>query len=156
MYFITEKESETGKKFQEVLKKKDRAFEERVEFCNKYGFSQFRKAYWSAWGGISSCINFDEKVNTKLWKTADHRGEYMPKLNSKEGKAIDKEIQELTVVSRKELNSCIGFTSAIQHSIGFSAGSDKYFGFSVGEKWKVTPPEDCEEVTTTKYNSIFK
>ena len=154
MYYITKKDSETGKKFQEIAKKRDIAHNEASALAEKYNIKQWRGAYWQVFGGMSSCI-FEEKPDTKLWGKGAVDGEYFPKQNSKAGKAIYKEIDDLTCVERHELNACIGFEGGLS-TIGFSDRNKEYFGFEFDEEWKLEMPKDCEEVLTTRYNELFK
>lgn len=156
MYFITKKTSETGKKFQKISEQRKVAFNAQKELANKYGFNTWRSAYWVVFGGMSSCFNFKETPNPKIWGKGSQNGEYYPKKNSKEGKAIWQEIQDLPNVGIDELNMCIGFDGAPFKTIGYAENNKEYFGFIVDEKWKVKIPKDCEEVTTSKYNGLFK
>ena len=34
--------------------------------------------------------------------------------------------------------------------------NDEYYGFIVGENWDFKIPEDCEEITVSEYNKLFK
>ncbi len=155
MYFITPKKSKTGQKFQKIYDKRDICFDAQEAFSNKYKFKTWRHAYNVAFGGMCSCADFEETPNPKIWGKGAVDGEYFPKKNSNEGKAILNEIRDLPTVSQDELNMCIGFDGAPFKTIGFCWFSDEYFGFSVGEKWHVKIPDDCEEVTTTKYRETF-
>lgn len=154
MYFITNKNSETGKKFQEVMEQNEIAFNAQKEMSIKYGFHSWRGSYKSVWGGIGSC-EFKETPNSKIWGKGMVDGEFYPKKNSKIGKAICDEFEKLPFVSNSKLNSCVGFKSVFS-CIGFNGKNDEFFGFILREKWNVTVPEDCEEVTSKKYHEIFK
>lgn len=156
MFFITKKESETGKKFAEILKKKEVAEKEQIELSEKYGFKTYRAAYFSVWGGFSSCLDFKEAPDKKLWGKGAKPNEYFPKKNSKVGKAIVQEFEDMTYVTTRELNSCIGYTEMTFNKIGFAFGNDEYFGFITSKEWGVKIPNDCEEVTETKYDKLFR
>jgi hypothetical protein len=156
MYFITEKTSETGKKFQAISEQKKIAIKAQKELANKYNFSSYRKAYWCVFGGMSSCLNFSETPDSKIWKKNISTSEYYPKKSTKEGKLIWQEIQDLPVVDIEDLNMCVGFDGAPFNTIGFADNNKKYFGFEVDIKWGVKIPKDCEEVLESKYNSLFK
>ena len=104
---------------------------------------------------MSSCL-FKNEPDTKIWKKNGGKGEYMPKRNTKVGKAISKELNELTAVSIKDLNMCIDFDGAPFKTIGFACNNDKYFGFVVDEEWNVKIPEDCVEVLTSRYRKLFE
>ena len=155
MYYITEKTSETGLKFKAISDKRKISQDEAKEFAKKYGFSQYRGGYWQVFGGISSCLDFKETPDKKIWGKGAEKGEFMPKKNTKAGKAISKEINDLTTVTIDDLNQCIGFDGAPFKTIGFAEKNDKYFGFVIDEDWKIEVPKDCEEVLTSSYREMF-
>jgi hypothetical protein len=132
-------------------------FKAQKALGNKYGFNKWRSGFWCVSGGISSCLEFNDIPDKKIWKEI-RLGEYLPKLTNKSGKLIEKEMIELPTVSIRELNMCIGFNSSIEFTIGFSRHNEIYFGFIIGDDWKVdiTIPTDCEEITYTNYNKLFK
>lgn len=152
MYFITEKKSETGKKFKIVLDKKDDVYKKQKQIANEIGFHQWRHGYWTVFGGFS-CLMFKENQNDKIWKKQEDG--WMPKLNTKEGKEIQAKLDACPKVGIEELNKCVGFDGAPFNTIGFDWSNKKYFGFTVNEKWKVKIPKDCREVTTTEYRKLF-
>ena len=156
MYYITEKTSKTGLKFQAISDKRKIAQDEAIAFSKKYGFTQYRSGYWQVFGGISSCLNFKETPDKKIWGKGAGKGEFMPKKNSKVGKLINKELNDLTTVTIDDLNKCIGFDGAPFKTIGFAENNDKYFGFAIGEDWKIEVPKDCEEVLASNYRKIFE
>ena len=157
MYFITKKESETGKKFQKIAEKLEVCFENQKALAEKYGFTSWRGEYWVAAGGISSVI-FPQgtTVDTKVWKEV-RNGEYMPRLNIKQGKSIQYDFDQAVTISKKELNACIGWKEGFSEHIGFSKANNEYFGFIIEEDWTDVPiPSDCTEITTSKYRELFK
>lgn len=155
MYFITDRNSETGKKFEVLAEKMENAKKLAWEFAEKYGFKALRMDRFSAVGGISSLADPETVPDPKIWKGGEVRGEFMPRLTSKEGKLINKEIQELPTIGRTEPNECVGFDGSLFRGIGFQQTNEKYFGFSLSDDWVFTPPEDCEEVTITRYKELF-
>jgi len=162
MKFILIKESETGRKLQEVIDRKNEAFDAAKNLSEKYGAVSWRPGYFTISSGVSSLI-FEEEPDGKFWKRINHdQGgfEYMPKLNIKEGKSIQKEIDGLPVVSWKDLNSVVGWdgyhTGFKYTHIGFNVDNDEHFGIQVGDSWGIDMPKDCEEVTTKVYNEMFK
>lgn len=158
MYFKTKISSETGEKFTKLIAKKEIAISAQKEVANKYGFESYRGAFWQVWGGFSSCMDFNEEPDPKLWKIIKHRRrtEYFPKKNSKEAKAIWREINEVPCVSILDLNECIGLVGDPFKSIGFSYNNSEYFGFTVGDSWGVEVPDDCEEILSSEYDELFK
>jgi len=59
-------------------------------------------------------------------------------------------------VTIDELNQCVGFDGAPFKTIGFAGNNDSLFGFVVRDDWGFIKPDDCEEVTNSKYNELFK
>lgn len=154
MYFITKKDSETGKKFQKIVDKFDICFEKQKELAEKYGFTSWRGERWVIAGGISSVVfPKDTTIDAKLWKQVKGKDEYMPRMNTKQGKAVQADFDLAVTVSKSELNACIGWDEAFSN-IGFDE-NDKYFGFCVSEDCGVIIPKDCEEITTTAYRELF-
>lgn len=154
MYYITKVTSETGKKFKVFSEKLQKVHDAQRKLAKAIGFEYWRGCYWLAAGGFSSLI-FKSPPDPKIYKKVNGT-EWMPKMSSKEGKAIQAKLDSAPTVEIKELNNCIGFNGAPFKKIGFNNDNKGYFGFVVREEWNVKVPEDCEEVTTSKFNSLFK
>ena len=157
MYFITEKNSETGKNFQKIADKLDVCFENQKALAEKYGFTSWRGAYWVVAGGISS-VMFPKgtTIDIKVWKEVK-KGEYMPRLNPKQGKAIQADLEQAITISKAELNACIGWDEGFSKHIGFCKANNEYFGFTIDDDWTdIIIPNDCTEITATKYRELFK
>ena len=157
MYFITPKNSETSKKFQKIADKLDVCFENQKALAEKYGFAAWRGEYWVAAGGISSVV-FPEgtTVDTKVWREVRY-DEYMPRLNTKQGKAIQADFDQALTISKAELNACIGWKEGFSEHIGFCKNNNEYFGFIIeNDLTDIVIPNDCTEVTTSKYKELFK
>jgi len=156
MHYITKKDSETGKKFQAIVDKRSKGLCEVERLSVKYGFEQWRGGGGSVlFGGISSCCDFKEKPDPKVWGKGAGRDEYMPKGNTKAGKAILAEFKELTHVFVSDLNGCVGSDATFSH-IGFSFNCDDHFGFVTNKGTDGNVPADCEEVLESKYIEMFK
>lgn len=158
MYFITKKESETGKKFQKIIDKLDVCHKDQKALADKYGFTSWRSAHWEAAGGIYT-VKFPEgtTVDTKLWKQVKGKDEYMPRMNTKQGKAVQADFNQSTVITKAELNACIGWDESFFKCIGFDWNNDEYFCFKIDDDWTDVPiPSDCTEITTSKYKELFK
>lgn len=155
MKYITLKTSETGKKFIDCFEEMKEAAKQARELAISLGAEKWRGYPGVASGGISSLI-FDTVPDKKIWKNVyGSSNEWMPNLNTKEGKRIYSLIQNLPLVSRHKLNQCIGFDGQFTKNIGYEVGRGKYVGFIVDEEWDVQVPDDCEEVTTTRYNVLL-
>lgn len=158
LYYKTQKDSETGKRFTEIDERGDICHEALKAFLDKYGFQKYRPSRISHVGGISSCVNPLNPLDPKLWKNSGYGpNEWMPKLNTKEGKAIMAEINGLPIVDIDELNEVVGYEgNGFKSShIGFSSENKTYYGFILSDKWKVTPPSDCVEITPSEYKKLF-
>lgn len=159
-YFKTPQDSETGKKFTEIEKRGDVCHEALKAFLEKYGFQQYRPSRISHVGGISSCKDPINPIDSKLWKSSGYGfNEWMPKLNCKAGVAIMAEIKALPIVDIDELNAVVGYEGSTFKSahIGFSGGEvcKTHFGFVLADEWNVIPPSDCEEITASDYKKHF-
>ena len=158
MYFITEKNGKTGKKFQKIADKLDVCFENQKALAEKYGFTSWRGERWVVAGGISSVI-FPKgtTIDTKVWKQIKGKDEYMPRLNIKQGKAIQADFDQAITVTKAELNACIGWNEGFSKHIGFCKANNEYFGFTIDDDWTdIIIPNDCTEITATKYRELFK
>lgn len=80
----------------------------------------------------------------------------MPKRNSKIGKEIKQKLDSCIEVTIEELNRCIDFDGAPFNIIGFARNNKKYFGFTVLKEWNIKIPSDCNEITQTEYDKLFK
>ena len=157
MYFITKKDSETGKKFQKIIDKLDVCHKDQKALADKYGFTSWRRSSWEAAGGISS-VTFHKSatIDPKLWKLVKGKNEYSPRLNTKEGKALQAEFKQATVITKGELNACIGWGEDFIHSIGLDLNNDESFCFYIEEDWTDVPiPAECKEITNSKYKKLF-
>lgn len=152
MYYITPRNSKTGKKLEEILKRADECFEAQKAVSKKYGFGQWRPSRWAVYGGLSTAV-FKSEPDLKIWKAVNANGEYSPRENTKLGKEIKKEFDALPTVETHELNMCIGWDESFSH-FGLNK-NDTHFGISVNEEWEINMPKDCKEVTATEYKKIF-
>lgn len=155
IYFKTLRTSETGLKFQEIEKREEECRNAVIALSDELGFESWRPVYWSAYGGVSACI-FPDGVtpDLKIWKKVNG-DEYMPRLNCKDGKELNKKFEALPRVSIDELNMCIGFGGAPFKTIGFASNNETHIGFIVGANWGCKIPNDCTEVTYTEYQTLF-
>ena len=162
MYYITKKDSETGKKFALIVEKIKKANSAALEIVKELGADAHRPSNspWISHGGISSFVFYHEPENKSIWKIIG-KNEYFISKKTKEGTALLRRIKILPIVEIDELNKCIGMeTMSDSHwrSIGFHADDDekiKFFGFKLKEEWKINVPADCTEVTTKNFNKIF-
>ena len=165
MYYITKKDSATGKKFAKIFKKIEHANAEAMKIVNELGATKYRPNGnpFIAHGGIYSIVLDTPPNNTSILirLLGDLENEYVPNTRTKKGKLLKQRMRNLPIVEIDEINQCIGIetidnTSGKFRSIGF-AFNDKcqYYGFSVKEEWNIKVPNDCEEVTTKSYINLF-
>ena len=152
MYFITKKDSVTGKKFAAISEKRKQCHKAQKELALRYGFNQWWQAYGVVFGGISGCL-FDKEPDTKIWKYVKYLKGWMPKIGTSEGKKIMKEFNNLPHIANEELNACIGWDEDCS-TIGYAKNKSLY-GFVGFDDWKIDVPDDCEEVTISKYKELF-
>ena len=154
MKYITKRDSETGKKFAEYEAKRQEAFKaSRNLVFTEIGASEFREASSFSTGGISALIFGSDFEIPKHFKETK-KGEYMPRVSTKEGRELQKKIEALPTVSNYDLNMCIGFKDKGFRTIGYDPRHKEYFIFSVLEKWNLKIPDDCEEITVTRYKEL--
>ena len=157
-YFVTKKDSETGKKFSAIHEKRSIIIKQIEELRQKYGFTKTYINGWNAFGGIES-VCFDNPPDMKLWKKSVSKDPigYSPRLNSKEGQEIKKDLSKVDGISREDLNDCVDTKLGCLYGIGFSFDKNTdYFGFMINHDWNVNIPVDCEEVTASKYMELTK
>lgn len=154
MFFITKKDSDTGKKFTAYQEKAKECLAAVDELKKELGFSSYRGAYWSLAGGVSA-VCFKTFPDKKIWKNVNGvHNEWMPRLKSKEGKELQAKFDNLPRLQYEDLNACVGVDDPISH-LGFTL-NDEYFGIEISDSWYFfNKPEDCEEVTFTKYDELF-
>ena len=157
MYYITRKNSETGKKMQELLDKASAIRKQISEYLKLLGANPNQwvcsDKYFFNTGVIA--VVFDKEPDLKIWKEFKKiPNSYQPRMTSYEGKKIQSKFQSIGVIDRVDLNEVVGFGQVFQH-VGFDLGSKDYFCFMLREEWQHTMPEDCEEITYTKYLELF-
>ena len=151
MKFKTLRTSETGKKFQAIVEKKEKAYDEAKSLADEIGFEQWRADRWAIFGGIEFVDFANQTPDPRIWKNTEFGAK--PRRNTKAGKAMHERLEALTKVSRRELNMCVGYKSHFGN-IGFSYSNPDYFLFDVSERWELEVPADCEEITVSEYNKL--
>jgi len=160
MFFITKKDSETGKKFAEMLEKVKECRDAQKAMSEKYGFEEYTDD-WDGVGRIGWVRGFKNNVyDSKIWKiSAPKHGGYAPRMKTKEGRAVAQEFSEMPFIRNSEINKITNPTLPPWTRIGVRVGND-YYGFKTFEyeltapEWKA--PADCEEVLESKFKELFK
>lgn len=163
MRYITPIKSETGKKFHELknkIKEVQKAADKEALIFGTDNYYEFR---WAICGGIEAIILQNGTLpdgtlpqGLRLTKDYTEKNAYVPNLRTKEGKEIKKRWESLPNVTKDELNSIVNHKEKVFSNIGYNFNSDEFVGFIVDEKWNVKVPDDCEEITTTRWNELFK
>ena len=157
MYYITRKNSETGKKMQELLDKASAIRKEISEYLKLLGANP--KSWVSSdkyfFNTVVRAVLFESEPDMKIWKVfKNFPNSYQPRITTYEGKKIQSKFQSIGVIDRVDLNRIVGFGQVFQH-VGFDLGSKDYFCFMLREDWRHTMPEDCEEITYKRYLELF-
>ena len=158
MYYITRKNSETGKKMQELLDKASAIRKEISEYLKLVGANpnQWVSSDKYLFNTGVMAVFFDKEPDLKIWKEFKKiPNSYQPRMTSYEGKKIQAKFDSIEAIDRVDLNRIVGFGQVFQH-VGFDLGSKDYFCFMLREEWKHTMPEDCEEITYKRYLELFK
>lgn len=152
IYYVTKIDSPVGKRMKAIHDKMTECFRFQKALAKEFGFYQWSRSDFHAYDCITS-VFFKNDPDIKLWKKVGE-GEWMPRLNLKAGKEIQKKFDAQPIVTRRELNECIGYKDKFVRRIGFAI-SKTHAGFIVGDDWKVKIPKECKEVTFTQYKKIF-
>ena len=157
MYYITRKNSETGKKMQELLDKASAIRKEISEYLELIGAksNQWVSSNNYFFNTVVRAVLFETEPDMKIWKEFKKiPNSYQPRMTSYEGKKIQAKFDSIEAIDRVDLNRIVGFGQVFQH-VGFDLGSKDYFCFMLREEWQHTMPEDCEEITYKRYLELF-
>ena len=158
MHYITKVDSETGLKFMALKAKISQVNKASIKCAKEFNTEVICSNRWAIAGGIEGLylINGTDDKRLRLDKKFNHDNIFVPNLKNKGGKEIKKAWSELPIVSKEELNSIVNYNERHFSSIGYNFNNKEYVAFDVEEKWKIKVPNDCEEITTTKYKEMFK
>ena len=157
MYYITRKNSETGKKMQELLDKASAIRKEISEYLKLLGANP------NQWGSSDRYMLqthfysalFDETPDMKIWKECKELpGTYQPRRMNYEGKKIALKFESIEPIERDAINEIIGYGQVFRYA-GYDINNPDYFCFKIEESWNHTMPEDCEEITYKRYLELF-
>lgn len=157
MYYITPKNSETGKKMQALIDKAKKIRTEISDYLKVIGAKHYQ---WVTSDNylLNTKINaalFDKEPDMKIWKVfKQFPNAYQPRLTTYEGKKIQAMFDSVESIDRVDLNRIVDFGQVFQR-IGVDLNSEEYFCFMIREEWNHTMPADCEEITYAKYLELF-
>lgn len=153
MFYITKKDTETGKKLLAVEARVQEAFQAQKAMGEKYGFAQCANLFGAVAGGISFVV-FDKEPDKKIWKKY-HTGHMLRSV--KAAQPIWEEFKSMPVVEKQDLNKAVGYGEKYFTHIGVRI-NEEYCGFEIPSSWDKdfeTPP-DCTEVTRSVYRLQFE
>ena len=112
MYYITRKNSETGKKMQELLDKASAIRKEISEYLELIGAKS--KQWVSSNNYLFNtgvmAVFFDKEPDLKIWKEFKKiPNSYQPRMTSYEGKRIQAKFDSIEAIDRVDLNRIVGF-----------------------------------------------
>ena len=157
MYYITRKNSETGKKMQELLDKASAIRKEISDYLKLVGANpnQWVSSDKYFFNTVVRAVLFESEPDMKTWKVFENfPNSYQPRITTYEGKKIQAKLDSIEAIDRVDLNKVVGFEQVFQH-VGFDLGSKDYFCFMLREDWAHNMPEDCEEITYKRYLELF-
>lgn len=158
LFYKIPADSELGKKCEALSNKLVATHEALSEFVRKYGFKGWQNGILSAKGSIVACIA-DESYSPDMtvWKIVEKESrKYMPRLNTKAGKAIRKEINMLPQVKSSEINELVGYNSVSVEHIGFSFQKEGFYGITLFDSWDITMPKDAIPIFPIEYKNLFQ
>lgn len=163
MKFKVDKQSKTGQKIQSMLDEMREARAETVNFLNdlseEIGFDiQQHYGISRRVGGVSAImVPKDHPLRDgKAWKPFHHdHNAICPRLNTREGKAMQDRWDQLKSVSWTELNKIVGLNDPWK-TIGFREGSERYFLLAMPDNWKYEPVEDVIPIKESEYYLIVE
>jgi len=153
MYYKTRETSETGKKIISFRDKLLEAKHDHWRIAQEFGcekFEIFNDIF--DYGGFASLV-FEKKPDLKYWRKCG-RG-YFPRLNTKQGKEINKVLQSVKRIKYSELNEIVGIQMDLGH-IGFCITGFKTVVFSIPKEYAsgFVCPKDCKEITFSQYENL--
>ena len=154
LYFKTEKDTETGEKIKALLERGLIGAAQAKQFCKKVGAEEnyLRNDRYIFGTGLRA-VTFQEEPDLKNWKRfKGWDGYFSPRLSTKEGKELGKQIDEMESVEKTEIGEAIGLEDFFK-SPGFTNGN-LFFGFAIKDEWNLKMPSDCIEITGTEYSNL--
>ena len=158
MYYITPKNSETGKKIQQILIEASRS---QLQISNYLKLLGANHDKWISTGlyntGFQSAY-FNEIPDLSKWKYIKKTNSYIPRTDTHEGLKIYLTLQQINTITKKDFCEIFGATNKVSMSqCFFSIYPDvKFYGFNMNIRFLEKPfPEDCTEITYAKYLELF-
>lgn len=154
-YYKIAKDSETGKKFTELVKRVFDFNNARNDFFAKYGIKKYR-LYDMFLVSVDSVFFIDESsVDRANWKK-ESDNTYIPKKNPKD-KQLKKDWENLQSkrILRSEVDKIVGCKDPFHHC-GFDYSVEDYFFIITDKPEKFDFPSDVIEISNLEYLELIK
>lgn len=155
-YYKIAKDSETGKKFSELVDRYNDFEDKRKRFAEKYGIKGFY-SYEMYLAYVGDVVFKDSLfVDKDNWKKGGSSNSYLPKKNPKD-KQLKKDWEELRSksIQRCEIDKIVGGKDPF-HMCGFDYTSKDFFFVFTNKPEKFDFPSDVIEISNLEYLELTK
>lgn len=155
-YYKIAKDSETGKKFSELVDRYNDFEVKRKSFAEKYGIKGFY-SYEMYLAYVGEVVFKDSSfVDKDNWKKGCSSNSYLPKKNPKD-KQLKKDWEELRSksIQRYEIDKIVGGKDPFHHC-GFDYSVEDYFFIFTDKPEKFDFPSDVIEISNLEYLELTK
>lgn len=155
-YYKIAKDSETGKKFAELVERYNDFKSTKKRFFDKYGISGY--SYYDMYFADVTEVTFKDKssVNKDNWKKGSSSNKYLPKKEPKD-KELKKDWENLKSkrILRSEIDKIAGGKDPF-HQCGFDYSVEDYFFIFTDKPEKFDFPSDVIEISNLEYLELTK
>lgn len=155
-YYKIAKDSETGKKFAELVDKYEDFLQERNKFFDKYAIKAFY-TYGQFWACVSEVVFKDIKSATKdNWKKGSEKDSFILKTYPKD-KELKKDWDNLQSkrIGRYAIDKIVGGQNPFNRC-GFYFSEGDFFLIVVGHPEEYDFPSDVIEISNIEYLELTK
>lgn len=151
-YYKIPKNSETGKKLNEVIRKAEEFEALRVDFAKKYNL----KATFSSRFYLCSVVGVEFKKTPDIinWRIVGDKKCYIPRTRTKDDELLDRwnELQEKKI-PRSAIDKIIGGKDAFKQC-GLDFSFPDFFYVTIGDINAYDIPADCIEISNIEYLNL--
>lgn len=155
-YYKIAKDSETGKKFTELMERLNDFLDTRNRFAERYGIEGFY-TYGMYLASVAD-VRFKDKTfaDKDNWKKDAKSGCFRPKVNPKD-KQLRKDWEELQSksIQRFELDKIVGGSDPF-HQCGFDYSEEDYSFIFTNKPETFNFPSDVIEISNLEYLELTK
>lgn len=155
-YYKIAKDSETGKKFAELVERYNDFKETRKKFADKYGVKGWHKYQMYLARVADVVFEHGTPIDRDNWKKSSEPGGYIPKVNPKD-KQLKKDWEELQSksIQRFEVDKIVGGKDPF-HQCGFDYSVEDYFFIFTDKPEIFDFPSDVIEISNLEYLELTK